>query len=69
MTSVCVFPLPDHVVDAINEFCSQDVHIRFGDKQVYRCRAFLDRLCMDGAEVAAAQSESFTIDLNFELEC
>ena len=49
-----MFPLPDHVVDAINEFCSQDVHIRFGDKQVYRCRAFLDRLCMDGAEVAAA---------------
>ena len=51
---ILVFPLTDHVVDAINEFCSQDVHIRFGDKKVYRCRAFLDRLSMDGAEVAAA---------------
>jgi hypothetical protein len=38
----------------INDLCSRDFYIRFGDDKVLCSRAFCHLLVMDGAEVAAA---------------
>ncbi len=43
-----------HIIQDINELCSRNIYLCFGDDKVQLSRAFYHVLVMDGAEVAVS---------------